>query len=79
MTFKAGKWYRDAVGRRWKVLRLVHQGNYDLMVVRMRIRLNRHPLYYAPALTDEETDNKTATVLLNEFWFTTIYDAEAKE
>ena len=77
MTFKAGKWYRDAVGRRWKVLRLVHQGNYDLLVVRL-IRLNWHPLYYAPALTDEETNGKTATVLLNEFGFTTIY-AEDEE
>ncbi|MBE6524462.1 MAG: hypothetical protein E7Z65_06295 [Thermoplasmata archaeon] len=67
--FELGKRYYDAVGRRWKVVKLIHHGDYDILLVRRGFRTE---------IGCTEPDGKTATVLFSEFGFTTIY-AEAEE
>lgn len=63
-VFKKGEKYYDAVGRRWKVIKVIHQEDYDILLVKRRFRTEI-------ALT--EPDYKTAIILF-ELGFTTIYE-----
>ena len=67
--FKVGKRYRDAVGRKWKVMKYLHHGEYgDQMAVK---RWNRIEIAFV------EPDGNTATILFD-FGFTTLYAEEKK-
>lgn len=70
MTFKVGRTYKDAVGRRWKVLqkRTEPDGTHVMLVRRTWI-----PFRYEMAF--EEEDGKTAIILFD-YGFTTIYAEE---
>lgn len=64
MTFEVGKRYRDAAGRRWRVVeKVMFDENQDVMIVRRRFRKRI-------AMTEGRADR--ATVFFP-FGFTTIY------
>ena len=71
-TFEKGKTYRDAVGRKWKVVKVIHHGDYDILLVKRRFRTEI-------AFTEPDVGNTQATILFNGFGWTTIYDEEEKE
>lgn len=70
MTFEKGVRYTDAVGRRWKVVKVIHQGDHNILLVRRRFRTE-------VALTDPDWEG-TATILFSEFGFTTLYESDAE-
>lgn len=72
MTFEVGRKYYDAVDRRWQVIKRIRHGDYDVLLVRRRFRTEI-------AFTEPDTDNTQATILFNEFGWTTIYDDEGDE
>ena len=72
MTFEIGKRYYDSADRRWKVIKRIRHGDYDILLVRRRFRTEI-------AFTEPDTDNTQATILFNEFGWTTIFDEEEEE
>lgn len=76
--FYNGWTYRDAVGRKWKVLQtyVLIDEDTNIHIKAMMVRLRR----YIPGIIALAQDNGdgTATVLLPD-GFTTIYDKEEKE
>lgn len=72
MTFEVGRKYYDAIGRKWKVIKRIRHGDYDVLLVRRRFRTEI-------AFTEPDTDNTQATILFNEFGWTTIYEDDDGE
>lgn len=70
MSFEKGARYTDAVGRKWKVVKVIHQGDHDILLVRRRLKME-------VALTNPDWAG-TATVLFSEFGFTTLYESDAE-
>ena len=75
-VWQRGKWYSDAIGRKWKLIEVHRHGNsMDSYVLLMRRR--GHPFGYRIGLVDEEQPN-LATVFTqrNEFGWTIVYSEE---
>ena len=82
--FKVGKWYRDAVGRKWKVLER-HIVDVTAKSEVMLVRRRWHPFMYRIAFLEPPgafvCKGEVATIFStpNEFGWTMIYADEEDE
>lgn len=78
-VWQRGRWYPDAVGRKWKLIEIHRHGeSIDSYVILFRRRW--HPFGYRIGMVDEDAPTQ-ATVFTqrNEFGWTTIYGEEEEE
>lgn len=66
--FRKGGWCYDAIGRRWKVIEIQTNGDFDIMIIRKKWHLFGKYI----AITEYRSSRGIATVLLED-GFTTIY------
>jgi hypothetical protein len=79
-VWQRGKWYSDAIGRKWKLIEIHRYGeSIDSYVILFRRRW--HPFGYRIGMVEEGVLPSRATVFTqrNKFGWTTVYSKEEEE
>lgn len=79
--FKVGEKYFDAIGRKWEVRQIFNVNGWPCLMLSLSkwtlVTLHRLTNEWHPAIVED--GGKTATILLNGGFFSTLYAEEEEE